>query len=355
MLRYIAFRILLVIPTLLTIILLNFVVVQFVPGGPVDRIIAEHQGIARSGVIASSSMDSMKITNSKGSASQMMDDELIDKIRATYGFDKPAYQRFFNMMFQFLQFSFGESYFRGESVMSLIQQALPVSASLGVLSTLVIYCISIPLGIYRARRADSRFDIYAGLITTVMCALPAFLVAILLLELFASGQWFSWFPLRGLTSGTATSTLGQIMDWLWHLVLPVLAMSIGGLAALSLLTRNSFIEEIHKNYVLLAQSKGLSMKLVMMRHVFRNALLIVIAGFPATLIGMFFAGSLVIEIIFSLQGLGLLGYESLLNRDYPVVFASLYLFSLMGLLVGIVNDLCYALIDPRIHFAKHRE
>ena len=350
MLGYIFRRILFVVPTLIGIILLNFIVVQFVPGGPVDQFVARQEGHNQSdAMISSSSQDMANYQKSYG-----VDQELIDKIRASYGFDQPAYKRFFNMLYDFATFSFGESYFQGESTLTLIKEALPVSASLGVLSTLLIYGISIPLGILRARNAEGRFDVFVGLVTTTLCALPAFLIAILLLEFFASEAWLSWFPLRGIGSGGNMGWWQHFCDWIWHMTLPVISMSVGGFAALNLLTRNSFIEEIHKNYVTLARAKGLRMRVVMMRHVFRNAMLIVIAGFPSTLIGMFFMGSLLIEVIFSLKGLGLLGYESILNRDYPVVFASLYLFSLLGLIVGIISDICYALVDPRIHFAKNR-
>lgn len=350
MVGYIFRRILFVVPTLIGIILLNFIVVQFVPGGPVDQFIARQDGHSQTNaMIASSSQDMATHQKSYG-----VDQELVDKIRASYGFDQPAYKRFLTMLYDFATFSFGESYFQGESTLTLIKEALPVSASLGILSTLLIYGISIPLGILRARYAEGKFDVFAGLVTTILCALPAFLIAILLLEFFASDSWFSLFPLRGISSGDQSNIWQALCDWVWHMTLPVISMSVGGFAALNLLTRNSFIEEIHKNYVTLARAKGLSMRLVMMRHIFRNALLIVIAGFPATLVGMFFMGSLVIEVIFSLKGLGLLGYESILNRDYPVVFASLYLFSLLGLFVGIINDVCYALVDPRIHFAKNR-
>ena len=352
MIRYICYRLLLVIPTLLGILLVNFSLVQFVPGGPVENTLAEFQGVNQTQLIASGTQDML---SQKKSSSQEMNEELIQELKSYYHFDLPVWQRFYIMLKQMVTFSFGESYFSHQSVWDMIVQALPVSASLGVLSTLLIYLVSIPLGIKRAMRVNSTFDVMSGLVLSCAYALPAFLVALLLLQLLASGSWVAWFPLRGLTSQTDLSGLDAVLDWLWHMALPVLSMSLGGFAALSFLTRNSFLEEVSKHYVLLAQAKGLSYRQTLRRHVFRNAMLIVIAGFPATLIGMFFTGSLMIEIIFSLKGLGLLGYKSLLNRDYPVVFASMYLFSLLGLLVGIFSDVCYALIDPRINFQRNQD
>ncbi len=350
MIYYIWQRILLIVPTLIGVLLINFVVIQFVPGGPVDQAIAEWQGVERIGVVSSVSQDMLS-----KSASRDVDEELVLELKKYYHFDKPAYERFLLMLKQFATFSFEESYFHHKPVIELIKEALPVSASLGILSTLLIYFVSIPWGILRARHVNTRFDAVSGLVLSCAYALPAFLVALLLLEFFASGSWFAWFPLRGLVSDSQLTGGAYFIDWLWHMVLPVLSMSLGGFAALSFLTRNSFLEEVRKNYVLLAQAKGMSYKKVLIRHVFRNAMLIVIAGFPAALIGMFFTGSLMIEIIFSLKGLGLLGYNSILNRDYPVVFASLYLFSLLGLIVSIVSDVCYSWIDPRINFQKNKE
>jgi microcin C transport system permease protein len=278
--------------------------------------------------------------------------ELIQRIEKMYGFDKPAHERFFLMMRNYLVFDFGESFFRNRSVIDLVLEKMPVSISLGLWTTLLIYFISIPLGIAKAVRDGSRFDISSSTILVVLNAIPGFLFALLLVVLFAGGSYFKWFPLRGLVSDdwSQLGLIDKLLDYFWHMALPIGAMVIGGFATLTFLTKNSFLEEIHKQYVLTARAKGLEERRVLYGHIFRNAMLIVIAGFPGAFIHAFFSGSLLIETIFSLDGLGLLGFESVLNRDYPVVFGTLFIFSLVGLVVGLISDLAYMWIDPRIDF-----
>jgi len=364
MLGYIARRILLMIPTILGIMLISFVIIQFAPGGPVERIIAQLQGQDTSatsrisgggGDMSSGSQGAGgggDATSSRYRGAQGLDPQFIKQLEVQFGFDKPAYERFLKMIWDYARFDFGKSYFRDISVLELIKEKLPVSVSLGLWMTLLSYAISIPLGIKKAVRDGSTFDIWTSAIVIIGYAIPGFLFAILLIVLFAGGSFWQIFPLRGLTSeGWAFMPwYRQILDYFWHLVLPITAMALGAFATSTLLTKNSFLDEIRKQYVLTARMKGLSERQVLYGHVFRNAMLIVIAGFPGAFIGAFFAGALLIETIFSLDGLGLLSFESIVNRDYPVVFANLYIFSLVGLVVNLVSDLTYTWIDPRIDF-----
>ncbi len=362
MASYILKRLLLMIPTLLGILLVSFVIVQFVPGGPVERMIAELQGhgteaTARIGgtsggesIGASAAMSTGQSSKYRGA--QGLDPEFIAELEALYGFDKPAHERFFIMLKNYARFDLGESYYRDIGVGELVLEKMPVSISLGLWSTLIIYLISIPLGIKKAVKDGEAFDIWTSAAVFIGYAIPSFMFAILLIVLFAGGRYFDIFPLRGLTSDgfEEMSFIQQILDYAWHLVLPVAAMVVSGFASLTLLTKNSFLEEINKQYVLTARSKGLQEKQVLYGHVFRNAMLIVIAGFPAAFISIFFTGSLLIEVIFSLDGLGLLGYESVINRDYPVVLGTLYIYALIGLVMTLVRDVVYVLVDPRIDF-----
>ncbi|TVT32855.1 microcin C ABC transporter permease YejB [Marinobacter vinifirmus] len=352
---YILRRLALIIPTLVGIMLLNFIIVQAAPGGPVEQLIAEMEGhggsaLARAGggdtggEVASGSSDSR--------GSRGLPPELLQEIEAMYGFDKPAHERFLMMLKDYATFDFGESFFRDRTVIELIIDKMPVSVSLGLWSTLIIYLISIPLGIRKAVSDGSRFDVWTSSAIVVGYAIPGFLFAILLIVLFAGGSYFDWFPLRGLTSADfeQMTWYQKIGDYFWHLALPVTANVIGGFATLTLLTKNSFLDEIGKQYVVTARAKGLEEKQVLYGHVFRNAMLIVIASLPGVLVSLFFTGSLLIEVIFSLDGLGLLGFEAALNRDYPVIFGTLYIFTLMGLVLKLISDITYVLVDPRIDF-----
>ena len=359
MAAYILRRLLLMIPTIFGIMAISFAIVQFAPGWPVERIIAQLQGHDVGATARFSSVqDSMSqagnaaAVNSKYRGAQGLDPEFIAELEQQFGFDKPVHERFFKMIGDYARFDFGESYYRDVAVIDLIKEKLPVSITLGLWTTLLTYLISIPLGIAKARRDGSAFDIWTSGVIIVGYAIPGFLFAVALIVFFAGGSYFDWFPLRGLVSENwqQMSLMGRIGDYLWHIFLPVLALSIGGFATTSLLTKNAFLDEIRKQYVTTARAKGLGEKQVLYGHVFRNAMLIVIAGFPGAFIGAFFTGSLLIETIFSLDGLGLLSYESIINRDYPVVFASLYIFGLIGLVVTLISDLTYMWIDPRIDF-----
>jgi microcin C transport system permease protein len=364
-LAYIARRLLLMIPTLLGIMLISFVIVQFAPGGPVERILAQLQGTdagATSRIAGGASGDfaggqsqpggGADATASRYRGAQGLDPQFIKQLELQFGFDRPAHERFLKMLRDYAQFDFGKSYFRDVSVLQLIKEKLPVSITLGLWMTLLSYAISIPLGIRKAVKDGSPFDVWTSGVVIVGYAIPGFLFAILLIVLFAGGSFWQIFPLRGLTSENwaGLSLGGKIVDYLWHIALPITAMALGAFATSTLLTKNSFLDEIRKQYVLTARMKGLSERQVLYGHVFRNAMLIVVAGFPGAFIHAFFAGSLLIETIFSLDGLGLLSFESIVNRDYPVVFASLYIFSLLGLVVNLVSDLTYTWIDPRIDF-----
>ena len=357
---YILRRLLFMVPTIFGIMTVNFLIIQAAPGGPVERTIAVIQGFGTdatervSGSDMGEVMDRAQSTelNSKYRGSQGLDPELIAELERMYGFDKPLHERYFQMIGQYLRFDFGESFYRDQSVVELVKEKMPVSISLGLWTTLLVYFISIPLGIAKAVRDGSRFDVWTSGVVIIGYAIPSFLFAILLIVVFAGGHYLDWFPLRGLTSSNweELSSLGKIADYFWHLALPVTAMLIGGFAGLTLLTKNSFLDEINKLYVTTARAKGLSENRVLYGHVFRNAMLIVIAGFPGAFIDIFFTGALLTEIIFSLDGLGLLGYEAAIGRDYPVMFATLYFFTLLGLLMQLVGDLTYTLVDRRIDF-----
>jgi microcin C transport system permease protein len=348
---YILRRLLLIVPTLFGILLVNFILVQFMPGGPIEQVIAE---------IESQTSATDRISGGGGEVggsseyrgAQGLPPEFIEELERQFGFDKPAWQRFLIMLGNYLTFDFGESYFRSISVVDLVLEKMPVSISLGLWSTLLAYLISIPLGIRKAVRDGSRFDTATSGVIIVAYAIPSFLFAVMLLVLFAGGSYWRIFPLRGLTSDNWAdlSLIGKVLDYLWHITLPVIASTIGAFATMTLLTKNSFLDEIRKQYVMTARAKGLSERRVLYGHIFRNAMLIVIAGFPAVFIAIFFGGSLIIETIFSLDGLGRLAYESAIQRDYPVVFGTLYVFGLLGLVVGLLSDLTYVWVDPRIDF-----
>ena len=361
MLSYIARRLALMVPTLFGILLISFVIVQFAPGGPVERVISQLQnpnsGGAADRVGGGSGGDAgAQAAGDAGSAyrgAQGLDPAFIKELEKQFGFDKPAHERFLKMLGDYIRFDFGRSYFRDAPVLQLIKEKLPVSISLGLWMTLLSYAISIPLGIRKAVKDGSRFDTWTSAVVIVGYAIPGFLFAILLIVLFAGGSFWQIFPLRGLHSDNFSqlSFFGKITDYLWHIALPVTAMALGAFATSTLLTKNSFLDEIRKQYVLTARMKGLSERGVLYGHVFRNAMLIVIAGFPGAFVGALFAGSLLIETIFSLDGLGLLSFTSIVGRDYPVVFATLYIFSLLGLAVNLLSDLIYTWIDPRIDFS----
>jgi microcin C transport system permease protein len=342
------------IPTLLGIMLINFVLIQFVPGGPIETIIAqiENESSATDRISGGGSEVSSGGADSQYQGARGLPEDFIKDLEKQFGFDKPAHVRFWNMITSYLQFDFGESYFRSISVIDLIKEKMPVSITLGLWSTLLAYIISIPLGIRKAVKDGSRFDTWTSGIIIAAYAVPGFLFAIMLMVFFAGGSYWKIFPLRGLTSeGFADfSIFAQIKDYLWHIVLPVTAATIGAFATLTLLTKNSFLDEINKQYVTTARAKGLSENAVFYGHVFRNAMLIVIAGFPSAFVGVFFGSSLIIEIVFSLDGLGRLGFEAAVNRDYPVFFGTLYVFGLISLAIGLVSDLMYVWIDPRIDF-----
>ncbi|MBS8239065.1 microcin C ABC transporter permease YejB [Marinobacter lipolyticus] len=351
---YILRRLALIIPTLIGIMLLNFVIVQAAPGGPVEQLIAEMEGHGGGALArATGGGTGGEVASGGGSrGSRGIPDELLKEIEVMYGFDKPAHERFLQMLGDYATFNFGESLLRDRTVLELIVDKMPVSISLGLWSTLIIYLISIPLGIRKAVSDGSRFDVWSSSAIVVGYAIPGFLFAILLIVLFAGGSYFDWFPLRGLTSSNfdELNWYQKIGDYFWHLALPVTANVIGGFATLTLLTKNSFLDEISKQYVVTARAKGLEEKQVLYGHVFRNAMLIVIASLPGVLVTLFFTGSLLIEVIFSLDGLGLLGFEAALNRDYPVIFGTLYIFTLMGLVLKLISDITYVLVDPRIDF-----
>ncbi|CRM42562.1 MULTISPECIES: microcin C ABC transporter permease YejB [Pseudomonas] len=349
MFAYIVRRLLLIIPTLVIILLVNFVIVQAAPGGPVEQAIAHLQGIGGGGVGGSSGEG----VSSGSRASRGLDPKLIKDIEKQYGFDKPAPERLWLMLKSYAQLDFGNSFFRGKTVIDLILEKMPVTISLGLWATLITYLVSIPLGIRKAVRHGSSFDVWSSTAIVIGYAMPAFLFAMFLIVVFAGGTSLNWFPVRGLVSENfeELSTVGKIADYFWHLVLPVTSLVIGGFATLTILTKNSFLNEITRQYVVTARAKGLSERRVLYGHVFRNAMLLVISGIPQAFISVFFAGSLLIEVIFSLDGLGRMSYEAAVSRDYPVVFGSLFIFTLFGLLIKLIGDLCYTLVDPRIDFA----
>jgi microcin C transport system permease protein len=363
---YILRRLLLMIPTLLGIMAISFVVVQFAPGGPVEQAIAQMQGIGVAGTArvtgttqgdfagqaTGQNVDAGASPTTQYRGSRGLRPEYIAALEKQFGFDKPPLERFLTMLWNYARFDFGKSYFTGKSVIDMVIEKLPVSITLGLWMTLLSYGISIPLGIAKAMRDGSRFDVWTSGVIIVGYALPGFLFAILLIVLFAGGSFWSIFPFRGLTSDNWASLPWpqQILDYLWHITLPIVAMAVGAFATSTLLVKNSFLDEIRKQYVVTARAKGLTENRVLYGHVFRNAMMLVIAGFPGAFIGAFFGGSLLIETIFSLDGLGLLGFEAIMDRDYPVIFATLYVFSLVGLVLGLISDLMYMWIDPRIDF-----
>ncbi|MEM9049828.1 MAG: microcin C ABC transporter permease YejB [Pseudomonadota bacterium] len=350
---YILRRLLLIVPTLIGILLINFALVQFVPGGPIEQIIAQlNEGGTATDRITGGGVDMPTSSDTDYRGRQGLPEDFIKDLEKQFGFDKPPLERFLDMLVSYATFDFGESYFRSISVVDLVIEKMPVSITLGLWSTLIAYLVSIPLGIRKAVGDGSRFDVYTSGVIIAAYAIPAFLFAIILLVVFAGGSYVQWFPLRGLTSENwdELSALGKVADYFWHIALPVTASTIASFATLTLLTKNSFLDEIRKQYVITARAKGLSEARVLYGHVFRNAMLIIISGFPGLFLAVFFGGALIIETIFSLDGLGRLAFESVVNRDYPVVFGTLYVFGLMGLLINLISDLTYVWIDPRIDF-----
>ncbi len=356
---YLVRRLLLVIPTLFLIMLLNFVFIQFAPGGPVEQAIANLTGTGESETDRITRNASENVlaeqtaaTGGQYRGSQGLDPEFIEELEKRFGFDKPMHERFWIMIGNYLRFDFGDSFFRDTPVIDLVLDKMPVSISLGLWSTLLIYLISVPLGIRKAVKDGTRFDLTSSILLTIGVAIPGFLFAVLLLVIFAGGEYVKWFPLGGLVSENwdSMSWPARIADYFWHLTLPLVALTISGFATLAMLTKNSFLDQISQQYVLTARAKGLSERRVMYGHVFRNAMLIVIAGFPAAVVSILFTGAMLIEIIFSLDGLGLLGFEAALARDYPIMFGTLWFFTLLGLLLGILSDLVYTWVDPRIDF-----
>ena len=368
MLAYVVRRLLLIVPTLFGILVINFIVVQAAPGGPVEVMISRLRGqaveaTARVGGTGGGETNAGRPAPGAAGGGDLaqkyrgargLDPELIRQLERQYGFDRPAPERFLRMVRSYLVFDFGTSFFRDRRVIDLLVEKMPVSISLGLWTTLLVYLVSIPLGIAKAVRDGSTFDVWTSGVIIVGYAIPGFLLAILLIVLFAGGSFLHWFPLRGLTSDSwrELSWAGRVVDYLWHITLPVVALVVGGFATLTMLTKNSFLEEINKQYVTTARSKGLTRQRVLYGHVFRNAMLLVVAGFPAALVGILLTSSLLIEVIFSLDGLGLLGFEAAINRDYPIMFGTLYLYTLVGLLLNLVSDLTYVAVDPRIDFAR---
>jgi microcin C transport system permease protein len=358
MLSYIIRRLLLIIPTLFGIMLINFLVVQVLPGGPVEQVIAQltGQGLAATSRVSQQTGDVSVSAEASATGAyrgaQGLRPEFIAELERQFGLDKPAHERFFLMMRNYLMFDFGESFFRGRPVVELVIEKMDVSISIGLWTTLITYLVCIPLGVAKAVRDGSRFDVVSSGVIIVGYAIPSFLFAVLLIIVFASGQYLEWFPLRGLFSPGAEQLPWheQVADYFWHLALPIMAMVVGGFASLTMLTKNSFLDQLGQQYVVTARAKGLTERRVLYGHVFRNAMLLVIAGFPAAFVSVLFGSSLLIEVIFSLDGLGLLGFEAALNRDYPVMFGTLYFFSLLGLLMNIIGDLMYTVVDPRIDF-----
>lgn len=345
MAAYILKRLLLMIPTLFGVMLLTFVVTQFVPGGPVEQLINKMQGQSQSGEVGGASRGLYR-----GNAG--LDKEKLAELKALYGFDKPAHERFFTMVGNYIRFDLGDSYYYQQSVMQLMASKLPVSISLGLWTFFIVYLTCIPLGIIKAVKDGTPFDVITSTLILIGYAIPGFVLGIFLLVLFGGGSFWDIFPLSGLTSDNweSLSWFGKVKDYLWHITLPVISLVVGSFAVMTILTKNSFLEEIRKQYVLTARAKGLTENTVLYKHIFRNAMIPLVTGFPSAFIGAFFAGSILIESIFSLDGLGLLAYESILKRDYPVVLGSLYLFTLLGLVAKLITDLCYVLVDPRIQF-----
>lgn len=350
--NYIFKRILLIPMTLLGILAINFLIIQFAPGGPVEHTLAKFQGmnVNATGKLGGAGTELGR--NSKYQGAQGVPEDMVKELEKQFGFDKPAYARFGKMVLDYARFDFGKSFYQDKTVGQLIWERMPVSVSLGLWSTLIIYLVAIPLGIKKAVTDGSKFDVWTSFAVVLGSAVPVFLFAVFLIVFFAGGTYLQWFPLHGLTSDNweSLSWFGKVKDYFWHITLPVTAMVIGGFASLTMLTKNSFLDEINKQYVMTARAKGLSENRILYGHVFRNAMLIVIAGFPSLLIKMLFTGSLLIEVIFSLSGIGLLGYEAIMTRDYPVIFGTMYIFALLGLILKLASDITYSLIDPRISF-----
>lgn len=354
--KYILKRLLLIPLTLLGILVVNFAIIQLSPGGPVEYVLAKYQGMNTDSKAQFTSTPQQQNTSavSQYQGAQGVPEDLIEELNRQFGFDKPLGTRFLKMVKDYARFDFGKSYYQDKTVTTLIWERMPVSVSLGLWSTLIIYLIAIPLGIKKALYDGTKFDVSTTVAVIIGSAIPVFLLAVFLIVFLAGGTYFQIFPLRGLTSDNfeALSLIGKIKDYFWHITLPVLCIVIGGFATLTMLTKNSFLDEISKQYVLTARAKGLDEKDILYKHVFRNAMLIIIAGFPSVLIKMLFTGSVLIEVVFSLNGLGLLGYEAIMTRDYPVIFGTLYIFALLGLVLKLLSDITYSLVDPRINFDK---
>ncbi len=351
---YLLKRLLLILPTLFGIMVINFTIIQFAPGGPVEQALAQASGLGNMSTTASvSSAGSMGPTADSGyTGASGLDPQMVEELKKQFGFDKPAHVRFFNMMVNYLTLDFGYSYFQDRPVVELVIERLPVSMSLGLWSLLLIYSISIPLGISKAVKDGLRFDLWTSVVVFTAYAIPGFLFAIILVVFFAGGSYLDWFPLRGLISEDFDNLtfLDQVKDYFWHLALPLTALTIGGFATLTMLTKNSFLEELNKQFVLTARAKGLTQNRVLYGHIFRNAMLIVIAGFPTAFVSLLFTGALLIEVIFSLDGIGLLGYEAVIKRDYPILFGTMFSFTLIGLVMQLIGDITYTFVDPRIDF-----
>lgn len=352
--RYVLRRLLLILPTLLGIMVINFVIIQFAPGGPIEQIVAQSTGVGVSSTqsVSAGGQISGSSSQSTYSGSAGLPPEMLAELERQFGFDKPAHERFLQMIWNYAQFDFGHSYFQDRPVFDLVVERIPVSVSLGLWSLLLIYLIAIPLGIAKAVRDGSRFDIWTSAIIFTAYAIPGFLLAVMLIVFLAGGTYLDWFPMRGLVSENfADLTLGgKIADYLWHMALPLTALTIGGFATLTMLTKNSFIEELGKPFVVTARAKGLGEGRVLYGHVFRNAMLIVIAGMPGAFVGVLFTGALLVEVIFSLDGLGLLGFDAAIKRDYPILFGTLFVFTFIGLVMHLIGDIVYTLVDPRIDF-----
>ena len=356
--RYVLRRLLLILPTLFGIMVINFILVQFAPGGPVEQAIVQAQGLDISTTASVSAPTSMgPSSQSSYTGSEGLDPAFVARMEKAFGFDKPPLERFSLMLWNYVRLDFGESYFQNRTVFDLVVERLPVSVSLGLWSLVLIYGVSIPLGMAKAVRDGTAFDVWSSAVVFVAYAIPGFLIAVMLIILFAGGTYLDWFPMRGMVSEhfADLTPFGKVADYFWHLALPLTALTIGGFATLTMLTKNSFLEEVNKQFVLTARSKGLTEKRVLFGHVFRNAILIVIAGFPAAFVSLLFTGALLIEVIFSIDGIGLLGYEAVVKRDYPIFFGTLFVFTLIGLVMQLIGDIVYTIVDPRIDFETRGE
>ena len=356
--RYVLRRLLLILPTLFGIMVINFILVQFAPGGPVEQAIVQAQGLDISTTASVSAPTSMgPSSQSSYTGSEGLDPAFVARMEKAFGFDKPPLERFSLMLWNYVRLDFGESYFQNRTVFDLVVERLPVSVSLGLWSLVLIYGVSIPLGMAKAVRDGTAFDVWSSAVVFVAYAIPGFLIAVMLIILFAGGTYLDWFPMRGMVSEhfSDLTPFGKVTDYFWHLALPLTALTIGGFATLTMLTKNSFLEEVNKQFVLTARSKGLTEKRVLFGHVFRNAILIVIAGFPAAFVSLLFTGALLIEVIFSIDGIGLLGYEAVVKRDYPIFFGTLFVFTLIGLVMQLIGDIVYTIVDPRIDFETRGE